>query len=275
MWGVQDLVIRYGTHMAVRGVSLSVAPGSVLALVGGDGAGKTSILRAIVGALQPVSGRVSRPPKEQIGYVSAGPGLYRDLTVEENLRFAGRAYGMTPQAVEEGSRRLLEAMALSAARGRVAGKLSGGMRQKLGLAMALLHGPQLLVLDEPTTGVDPVSRAELWRQIARAAAAGAAVVIATSYIDRAEEVLVLSEGTPLLNGPPEAVVASLPGLLFTCPGRPGGVQSWRRGRAWRAWSADAVTIPGAQPVQGDLEDAVVVAELARATAGTPRQRVRS
>jgi ABC-2 type transport system ATP-binding protein len=262
MWGVNDLVVTYGTRRAVSGVTLSVVPGRITALVGGDGAGKSSVLRAMVGVVFPTAGQVTTAPAEEIGYVSAGPGLYRDLTVEENLTFCGRAYGMEPDEMDAGIDELLDRTDLQAARHRPAGKLSGGMRQKLALAMAMLPRPNLLVLDEPTTGVDPVSRAELWRLIAAEAADGAAVLIATSYLDeaeRAEEVVVLVDGTVLVAGSPEEILEAAQGSLHRFPGRP---EAWRRGDSWVVWSPEPVDLSRPEPV-ADLEDVVVIGELLR------------
>jgi len=264
-FGVEDLVVAYHGRTAVAGVTLEVAPGEVAGIVGGDGAGKTTVLRALAGAVRPASGTVRRPPARRIGYVSAGPGVYRDLTVDENLAFAGAAYGLRGSALAERAGRLLDRTGLAGARDRLGGQLSGGMRQKLALAMAMLHEPRLLVLDEPTTGVDPVSRAELWRLVAHAAATGAAVVVATSYLDEAERtgsMLVLDQGRPLVAGTPEAVVAGIPGAVLDAPARPDRGTAWRRGARWRVWSPDGSTVPGASPVAPDLEDAVIVAALA-------------
>jgi len=182
-------------------------------VVGGDGAGKSTLLRAMAGAVRPQSGRVRRPPRRDVGYISGASGLYGDLTVDENVAFVAAAYGLS--AVERDARadELFERTGIAGTGDRLAGRLSGGMRQKLAFALAMLHRPKLLILDEPTTGVDPVSRSELWRLIAGAAADGAAVLVATTYLDEAEraaDVLVLDDGRAVAAGPPEAVAAALP-----------------------------------------------------------------
>jgi ABC-2 type transport system ATP-binding protein len=279
-WGADDLTVRYGAKLALDRVRLEVPDGRITMVVGGDGAGKTTLLRALAGAVRPSGGGVRRPPARRVGYVSAGPGVYRDLTVAENLAFTGGAYGVAGERLQRRAAELLERTGLTAARDRLGGHLSGGMRQKLALAMALLHEPDLLVLDEPTTGVDPVSRTELWRLLARAAAAGAAVVLSTVYLDeaaRATGVLVLDEGRSLLEGPPAELVATTPGTLLDAPWRPegaedGGWASWRRGQRWRLWSPDgSARRAGAEPVAPDLEDAVIVASLARRRAAGPTE----
>jgi ABC-2 type transport system ATP-binding protein len=263
---VEGLGVRYGGRTALEDVTFEVTDRSVAAVVGGDGAGKTSLLRALAGTVRPSAGTVRRPDDRRIGYVSAGPGVWADLTVEENLDFAGRAYGLGAGPLRSRTAELLERTGLGEARGRLAGRLSGGMRQKLALAMALLHEPELLILDEPTTGVDPVSRVELWRLLAAAAAGGAAVALATTYLDEAERaatVLVLDQGRALLAGTPEEVLAAVPGRVVEAESRPDGVPAWRRGARWRAWSPDGAPLAGATEVAMDLEDAVVVAQLGR------------
>jgi len=263
-WGCRGLGVRYGDTVALEDVSLEVPAGSVAAVVGGDGAGKTTLLRALAGTVRPAAGTVRRPDRRRLGYVSAGPGVWTDLTVDENLSFAGRAYGLSAGDLEVRVSALLDRTGLAAAHDRLAGRLSGGMRQKLALAMAVAHEPELLVLDEPTTGVDPVSRAELWRLLASAAADGAAVVVATTYLDEAERaatVLVLDRGRALLEGHPDEVLAATPGLVVEGTARPQDVPSWRRGARWRAWSPDGSTPPGTHPVAIDLEDAAIVAQL--------------
>jgi ABC-2 type transport system ATP-binding protein len=269
-WGVRGLSVRYGHAIALQDVTFEVPERSVAAVVGGDGAGKTTLLRALAGVLRPSAGEVSRPEAHRIGYVSAGPGVWPDLTVDENLAFVGRAYGLDPGRLRERMAGLLDATGLAGARGRLAGRLSGGMRQKLALAMAMLHEPELLVLDEPTTGVDPVSRAELWRLLAGAAARGAAVVLATTYLDEAERVatvLVLDQGRALLAGTLDEVLAATPGRVVELGERPAGAAAWRRGARWRAWSPDGAELPGGHPVALDLEDAVIVAQLRRLERG--------
>ncbi|MCU4185256.1 ATP-binding cassette domain-containing protein [Acidiferrimicrobium sp. IK] len=212
-WGVEGATVTFGRRVALDGVYLDVAPGSVTVVVGGDGAGKSTLLRAMVGLVRLSAGRASRPAKARIGYVPATAGLYVDLTVQENLAFAGRAYRVGAEEYRARSEELIERIGLADARGRLAGRLSGGMQRKLAVAMALLHRPALLVLDEPTTGVDPVSRSELWRLIAGAAAQGAGVVAATTYLDevtRASRVLLMEDGRTIATGSPSEVLAAVP-----------------------------------------------------------------
>jgi ABC-2 type transport system ATP-binding protein len=197
VWGARDLTVRYGRRTALEHVTLELRPGEVAAVIGGDGAGKTTLLRALAGVVRPASGRVLSPDRRRIGYVAGASGVYEDLSVDENIEFVAAAYGLTGSDRDERVAELLARTGLTGTGGRLAGRLSGGMRQKLAFALAMLHAPDLLVLDEPTTGVDPVSRAELWGLIAAAAAAGAAVVVSTTYLDearRAANVFLLEEG---------------------------------------------------------------------------------
>ncbi len=164
------MTVAFGDVLALAHVSLEVPHGRVTAVVGPDGAGKTTLLRCLVGACRVRSGAVNRPPATRVGYQPASSGVYPDLTVTENLDFVTRAFRMDPGVASARRTELLDVTGLGTAAGRLGSELSGGMRQKLGLAMALLHEPELLVLDEPSTGVDPVSRTEITRQIARTAA---------------------------------------------------------------------------------------------------------
>ncbi len=271
-WGTCAVSVRYGHRLALDRVTFLARPGQVSAIVGGDGAGRTTLLRCLSGAVAPSGGTVTRPPQIQTGYLSAGSGTYPDLTVTENLAFRAAAYRIPAAAARPRIREYLDRAGLTGARDRLAGNLSGGMRQKLGVIAAMLHQPALLVLDEPTTGVDPVSRADLWSLIARAAAEGAAVVFATSYLDEAEraaQVLVLADGRELAAGSPDQIVAAMPGRICPAASRPAGPpgrRAWRRDGRWRAWEPDAAAdapAEAAQAVQPDLQDAVTVAILAR------------
>ncbi len=265
-WGTERVSVRYGRRLALDQVTFQARPGQVSAVVGGDGAGRSTLLRCLGGALAPSSGTVRRPPRRDIGYLPASSGSYPDLTVAENLAFRAAAYQLPAAAAAERSAAFLARAGLTAARDRLAGRLSGGMRQKLGVIAAMLTSPALLVLDEPTTGVDPVSRADLWSLIARAAADGAAVVVATSYLDEAERaahVLVLDAGSQLAVGTPDQIVTAMPGQLRVSDTPPDAdrPRAWRRGGRWRVWDPDCAG--DGQPVRPDLQDAVTVAILGR------------
>jgi ABC-2 type transport system ATP-binding protein len=272
-WGTDAVSVWYGRVLALDRVTFRAVPGQVSAVVGGDGAGRTTLLRCLAGALAASEGEIRRPAARQIGYLPAGSGTYPDLTVAENLAFRAAVYGVSAEPRGGG---YLERAGLGAARDRLAGRLSGGMRQKLGVIAAMVHQPALLVLDEPTTGVDPVSRVELWSLIARAAADGAAVVLATSYLDEAEraaQVLALDAGRELAAGTPEQIVAAMPGTVRVMDRQPVGDaarRAWRRNARWRVWAPDGPEAgPGrpeaalGEPVQPDLQDAVTVASLGR------------
>jgi len=273
-FGASGLRVRYRDIVALADVSLAVARGQVTAVVGGDGAGKTSLLRCLAGALRPDAGEVRSPGPQRIGYLPASSGVYPDLTVAENLAFRAAAYRMPGDAAAARTAELIARAGLSAARNRLAGQLSGGMRQKLGVIAALMHRPDLLILDEPSTGVDPVSRSGLWSLIASAAADGAAVVLATTYIDdaqRASTVLVLDAGRQLAAGRPEQIVAAMAGSVVVAAQRPAGqasLRAWRRGASWRVWCPPGTSYPG-EPVLADLQDAVTVAALARTLQASP------
>ena len=259
---------------------MTVPRGQITAVVGGDGSGKTTLLQALAGLTRPTAGEVSSPGRANIGFVSAVGGAYPDLSVDENLAFAGRGYDMPAARQRERAGLLLERTGLTAAHDRLGGKLSGGMRQKLAVAMALLHEPPLLILDEPTTGVDPVSRIELWRLVSGAAAAGTAVLLSTTYVDEAEraaEVCVLDRGRTLLTGTPDEVLAGIDGRIFVVPvdGARPGAECWRDGSDWRLFVPTGVTPPeGAQPTVATLDDAVIAAALGLTAAGPRRSEGR-
>lgn len=193
---VENVKKRFGAVEAVRGVSFEVRAGEIFGLVGPDGAGKTTVMRMVAGLLDADEGRmevcgldVARAPdavKDRMGYMAQRFGLYQDLTVEENIEFYGELFGTDPDERERLAGELLEMTAMSEFRRRRAGQLSGGMKQKLALICTLLHRPQALVLDEPTCGVDPLSRREFWRILEGLAQDGMAVLVSTAYLDEAE-----------------------------------------------------------------------------------------
>lgn len=192
----ENLSRRFGAVQAVQGLTLEVRAGEIFALVGPDGAGKTTALRLLAGLLDADEGRaeicgrdVQRDPdavKDRLGYMAQRFGLYQDLTVEENIEFFGELFGTDPGERERLAAQLLEMTRMAEFRRRRAGQLSGGMKQKLALICTLLHRPQALLLDEPTCGVDPLSRRDFWRILERLAAGGMAVLVSTAYLDEAE-----------------------------------------------------------------------------------------
>ncbi|MCF7936283.1 MAG: ABC transporter ATP-binding protein [Synergistales bacterium] len=224
----ESLTKRFGEATAVDGLTLSIRPGELFGLVGPDGAGKTTTLRLLTAIMRPDSGaaRVGgfdtvRQPEEIkaiIGYMSQRFGLYSDLTVQENIDFYADLYDV-PRGRErrERTERLLGFSNLTPFRNRRAGRLSGGMKQKLGLACALIHTPQLLFLDEPTNGVDPVSRRDFWRILYSLLREGVTIVVSTAYLDEAERcsrLALLDRGRLLAAGTPEEIKAESPGIVY-------------------------------------------------------------
>jgi ABC-2 type transport system ATP-binding protein len=220
-----------GAAPAIDALSARVDGGMVYGLVGPDAAGKTTLLRLIAGLLLPNEGTltvcgadtVTELPKirRHVSYMPQRFGLYEDLSVLQNLNLYADLRGVVGSAREEAFDRLLAFTDLARFTARLAGKLSGGMKQKLGLACALVGKPQLLLLDEPSVGVDPLSRRELWRMVYDLVDQGIGVLWSTSYLDEAERcgaVLLLSEGKTLYNGPPKALTARVEGRSFAIEG---------------------------------------------------------
>lgn len=263
-WGTRELTVNYGAKVALAGVSVDVRGGEVLAVVGGDGAGKTTLLRALAGAVAATKGEVNAPGLSRIGFMPTSAGVWRDLTVDQNIDFVAAAQGVVGAALSARRAELLADIGLAQATDRLAGELSGGMRQKLAFALAMIHRPPMLILDEPSTGVDPVSRIDLWRMISQAAVDGAAVIMSTTYLDEAERasrVVVLDGGAILLAGTPADVLASIPGHVADAVDTPDRARSWRRGRQVKEWSPENPPAGGARA--DDLEDAVIAATLAK------------
>lgn len=189
-----NITKKYGDLTAVDGISMSVERGELVGIIGPDGAGKTTLLRMLSGALEPTSGSIvvnektfsddRRRLKEEIGYLSQVSQAYGDLTVWENIEFFGKIRKIRDW--KERGERLLEFARLTEFKGRLADQLSGGMRQKLGICCAVIHQPEILILDEPTTGVDPVSRRELWLILASFLRNKMTILVATPYLNEAE-----------------------------------------------------------------------------------------
>ncbi|NMB54941.1 MAG: ABC transporter ATP-binding protein [Leptolinea sp.] len=231
---VNHLSRSFGAIKAVDDISLSLFPGQIYGLVGPDGAGKTTTLRLICGAFKPDAGQVSigafsldRQPeqaREQIGYLSQQFSLYEDLTVLENIRFLAEIRGFSDQEWLPRSHENLAFVGLDAFENRLAGQLSGGMKQNLGLACALVNRPRLLLLDEPTTGVDPVTRQDFWQLVIRLAGTqGMAVLVCTPYMDeasRCSRVGFMRSGQIIREGTPSQLRQLLAGRILELSGSP-------------------------------------------------------
>ena len=217
----------FGGVTAVAGLDLNVGTGEIFGLVGPDGAGKTTTLRMLTGILPPTAGNIEvagcdvvRHPdavKDRIGYLSQRFGLYPDLTVAENIAFHADLQGVPAAEMPARTARLLGFSGLDPFRRRRAGDLSGGMKQKLGLACALVHTPRVLFLDEPTNGVDPVSRRDFWRILHQLVREGVTILVSTAYLDEAERcsrLALLHEGRVLALGTPGEVKRLLPGAVL-------------------------------------------------------------
>jgi ABC-2 type transport system ATP-binding protein len=192
----RELTRRFGELTAVDRLDLSVAAGEIFGLVGPDGAGKTTTLRMLCGLLDPTEGsatvaghdtvREGQAVKDQIGYMAQRFGLYQDLTVDENMTFYADLFGIVGEQRKTLTAQLLRMTRMEEFRGRQAGRLSGGMKQKLALMCTLLHRPQILFLDEPTNGVDPVSRRDFWAILYQLLKEGITIFMTTAYLDEAE-----------------------------------------------------------------------------------------
>ena len=218
----KDLTRRFGNMTAVDCLNIAVSPGEIFGLVGPDGAGKTTTLRLLCGLLNPTSGETrlegqsvrlgARFVKDRLGYMAQRFGLYPDLTVEENLFFYAEIFSVEQRERDALTSRLLEMTRMGPYRSRAAGKLSGGMKQKLALMCTLIHRPQVLLLDEPTNGVDPVSRRDFWAILYQLVKEGMTVIISTTYLDEAERcnrVAMMYEGRVVRCDTPDALKSLL------------------------------------------------------------------
>lgn len=229
-----NLLKYFGSLCAVENLNLNISAGEIYGLVGPDGAGKTTTLRLLCGVIKVDSGQVTiggfdiikqtEQARAQIGYLPQRFSLYEELTVLENLRFFAEVRGLKVEEWKPRCLEILEFVGLEGFTDRWAGKLSGGMKQKLGLAAALVHEPQVLLLDEPTTGVDPITRQDFWKLIIRLAAKGDVVVLVTTpYMDEASRCTRLGfmkDGRLILEGTPENLRAQLRDRIMELRGTP-------------------------------------------------------
>jgi ABC-type multidrug transport system ATPase subunit len=215
----EHLERRFGPLVAVKDVSLRVARGRIFGVLGPNGAGKSTTIRMLCGILTPSGGsgrvighdivREAESIKRNIGYMTQRFSLYEDLSVEENLAFYAGIYGVPGRSRQARIERVLESTGLAPRRRQIAGTLSGGWKQRVALASATVHEPRLVFLDEPTAGVDPVSRREFWEQIHHLADAGTTLIVTTHYMDEAErchEIAFIFRGQLLDTGTPRALV---------------------------------------------------------------------
>ena len=211
---IRDLHVRRGWRLVLPGVSLDVEGGIVTALLGPSGSGKSTLMRSIVGVQLIESGDVtvhdlpagSPELRHRVGYVTQAPSVYADLTVRENLRYFGRILGVEGERIEEA----LDIVGLLPRGDQIVGTLSGGERGRVSLATALLGAPDVLVLDEPTVGLDPVLRRDLWRTFHELAAAGTTILVSTHVMDEAErsdDLVLMREGTVVATGAPAELLA--------------------------------------------------------------------
>jgi ABC-2 type transport system ATP-binding protein len=223
----EGLTRRFGTVCAVREARLSVQRGEIFGLVGPDGAGKSTMMRMLAGVLPPDAGRIfiagvdavgnPEAAKEKLSYMPQRFGLYEDLTVAENIFFYAEMFSVPRALRQEREGELLAAANLGAFRRRLAGQLSGGMKQKLGLVCALIHTPEVLLLDEPTTGVDPVSRRDFWAILYSLRGSGVTTLLSTAYMDEAERCsrLALMAGGEIRRcDTPARLKQTMPGMLL-------------------------------------------------------------
>ena len=215
---VHDLRKEFGEVTALAGVTLDVPSGVVLGLLGPNGAGKTTLIRILLGLTRPTAGSATvlghaledRSLRARVGYMPQDTAVYTDLTVEENLSLFGRLYGIGGVSLRNRAREVLELVRLTERRRSLVAQLSGGMRRRVSFAAALLPDPELLLLDEPTVGVDPELRAEFWEYFHRLTESGKTIVLTTHYLEeanRADQVVFLYTGHVLATGSPDEVKA--------------------------------------------------------------------
>ena len=247
---------RFGDFTAVENVDLEVAPGEVVGLLGANGAGKTTLIRLLLGVLSPSAGTVTlfgRPPtraeRRRVGYVPQNLGLYPDLTVRENLQFRAGLFETTPSSFAAKERRPL-------------GQLSLGIQRQAAFEAATQHRPDLLVLDEPTSGVSPLARSRLWNEIRRHSDAGAAVLVSTHYMDEAEQadrVVIMADGRVVAEGLVPEIVGGRRVVEVAAPDWPAALAAVEREPRLVMLDGTVIRVLGDEPeaVRADLERAAI------------------
>ena len=248
---VNNIGRTFGDVVAVDNLTFSVAPGEIVGLLGANGAGKTTTMRMILGLLSPTSGealiggdQAARADRRAVGYVPQGLGLYGELTVGENLAFAAAAFGVEVPSLGEDLAPFVD---------RRVSDVSLGIRRRVAFLVARCHAPQVLILDEPTSGVGPLGRARLWETIHETAEDGAAVLVSTHYMDEAEEcdrVVLMAHGREVASGPVADVVGTATSVAVSGELSNGEVESLREaggyvlldGRGWRVVGIDAAGV---------------------------------
>ncbi len=248
----RSLAREFDGRAAVESLDLTVMSGEMFCLVGPDGAGKSTTIRLLCGILEPTGGdgtvlghsltTAADEVRTRVGYLSQEFTLYGDLTVDENIEFFAMIHGV--RSFQKRRNELLDFTRLTDARRRLAANLSGGMKKKLALACTLVHRPSIIFLDEPSTGVDPVSRGEFWNILSGILEEGVTVVLTTPYLDEAERcdrVGLLYHGSMMKVGPPDEIRAAMPGALFSigCPDPRRGYAALRK-----RWSSTNVVLVG-------------------------------
>ncbi|MCJ7813297.1 ABC transporter ATP-binding protein [bacterium] len=227
-----DFQKRYGSHHAVKGISLSIHSGELFGLIGPDGAGKTTLIRAICSLLVPDHGTITIKNLDVyqnisiirtiLGYMPQHFSLYQDLSVEQNLHFFADLYQVPLTSFKLRLQELYQFSHLEPFKKRKAGALSGGMKQKLALSCALIHTPEVLVLDEPTYGIDPVSRHELWEMLHTLQKENITILVSTAYMEEANQcdrIVLMHQGKISLTGPPEQIKKNYPYPLYRISGQ--------------------------------------------------------
>jgi ABC-2 type transport system ATP-binding protein len=261
----------FAGHLAVDDLNLSIKTGEIYALMGPDGAGKTTTMRLLSGILRPDAGELyldgislgEQPEmaRSKIGYLAQSFSLYEDLSVNENIRFFAEVRGVARSAWRERGQEVLAFVDMLEFGERLAGALSGGMKQKLALAVALIHRPPILLLDEPTGGVDPITRQAFWRLITRLLREGIAVLLSTPYMDeaaRCHRVGFLYQGRKVVEGTPAELIQSLAGKILLLRGQP-----------LRLWGKEVAQLSGVELVQpfGDNLHLIVTHDLVEQVIG--------